>query len=363
MNIAEIMNRHHLENQHSNILGFLLDSSEKHHHPEYGEKFLSILKEKHLGVIGSSIVSVKRETSTDEARRMDLFIETESDLIILENKINAKDLFKQISDYISFVENNYSNIKKILVVYLTPDGRKPSENSISKQELNNLIKNKRYISLSYKEDILFWLQQLHTREFEPELKSGLIQYIDVVKGITNQRKEVFNMTQETSLEYFAQYGNLTREELRKRTLAAQEFMDNINLTLFMNLFIDIYKGGKEKVKLLYDGKADYKDIDQWKNDVLKTPKNFGVRYKDECVTRDLYVQDLSTNTFIYGSSKKENLSKVYGNPVNQDGYKSVVCVDSWFLRAIRDEGKDKYWEDGVGYKLSSHILHSWWGIE
>lgn len=61
VNIAEIMNRHHLENQHSDIIGFLLDANEKHHHPEYGAQFLSLLKENGLGITGDKIVSVERE--------------------------------------------------------------------------------------------------------------------------------------------------------------------------------------------------------------------------------------------------------------------------------------------------------------
>ena len=83
MNIAELMNRHHLENQHSNIIFFLLDPNEKHNHKEYGELFLDLLRTKGLSIQGTRIISVKREDSTDEARRMDLFIETDSDYIII----------------------------------------------------------------------------------------------------------------------------------------------------------------------------------------------------------------------------------------------------------------------------------------
>ena len=79
MNVAEIMNRHHLENQHSNIIAFLVNPSEIHNHPEYGALFLNILKEKGLGIDGKEINKVFRENSTDELRRMDIFIETDSD--------------------------------------------------------------------------------------------------------------------------------------------------------------------------------------------------------------------------------------------------------------------------------------------
>lgn len=73
MNLAEIMNRYHLENQHSDIIVFLLNPNEKHHHPEYGTEFLEMLRENELHVDGNKIVSVKRENSTDEARRAGVF--------------------------------------------------------------------------------------------------------------------------------------------------------------------------------------------------------------------------------------------------------------------------------------------------
>ena len=125
MNIAEIMNRHDLENQHSNIIAFLINPNEKHHHPDYGTKFLSLLKEKGLGIQGETIKSVMREDSTDELRRMDLFIRTEKDCVIVENKIWADDQVQQIKDYIEFVKNKFDSAENIFVVYLTPFEKSP----------------------------------------------------------------------------------------------------------------------------------------------------------------------------------------------------------------------------------------------
>ena len=208
MNIAEIMNSHRLENQHSNILSFLIDPKGKHNHKEYGNSFLEMLKEKGLKLRGSTIVSVEREDSTDEFRRMDLFIKTGSDFIILENKIYAGDQPNQINDYLSFVEQQIGSSENIFVVYLTSFGREPSEVSITKGSLYALKNSCRYVSLSYSNDILNWLMALNTKNEEDVLKAGIIQYIDSVKAISNQRTEAFDMSQEISKELLKEYGKL-----------------------------------------------------------------------------------------------------------------------------------------------------------
>lgn len=189
MNLAEIMNCHHLENQHSDIIAFLLNPNEKHHHPEYGAKFLETLKENGLHLDGSKIVSVKREDSTDEARRMDLLLTTdENEAIILENKIYAGDQPDKISDYVKFVKKEFGTTQNIFVVYLTLFGKEPTEISLSKEQLARLKVDNRFINLSYSKGILSWLARLGTRPDERELFGAVVQYIDIVKGLTNQIK-------------------------------------------------------------------------------------------------------------------------------------------------------------------------------
>lgn len=361
MNLMEITNRHHLENQHSNILSFLLDAREKHHHPEYGEAFLAILKNKGLKIQGTKILSVTRENSTEDARRMDLFIQTDKDYIIIENKIYAEDQFRQIADYKDFVEEHYSSSEKVFIVYLTPFGKEPSEKSISTAELNLLKNQNRHISLSYKADILFWLEGLKTRNEEKVLNAGLIQYIDVIKGITNQREEVFNMNQELSKELFNEYGNLTREQLREKMLAVHSFENNIKLVLFINFFGDIYKEANGKILLLCNGRADYKNLDEWKTDVLKLQNRFGVRFTGEGIDKDLFVSDLNAGRFTFAyTTNAEVLDSGFGDKVVDEAYAQAVKPTSWFLNAILAAGED--WEENNG-KLSTHVVKNWFGIK
>ena len=361
MNIAEIMNRHHLENQHSNVISFLLDANEKHHHPEYGEAFLTILKNKGLAINGSKITSVERENSTDEARRMDIFIQTEKDYIIIENKINADDQFRQIEDYKHFVEEQFSADDNTFIVYLTPYGKDPSEKSISKENLSLLKEQKRYISLSYKEDILHWIEGMTTRNSEKELSAGLTQYIDVIKGITNQREEVFNMNQELSMELYNEYGTLNRQQLREKMLAVHAFENNINLVLFINFFEDMYNEANGKLTLLCNGRADYASLDEWKKDVLKTQNRFGVRFIGTGIEKDLFVSDVQSGRFVFGyTTDKEPMHPSFGDTVMEDGYAQAVKPGAWFLNAILACGDD--WESKYG-KLSSHVVKNWFDIK
>ena len=360
MNIAELMNRHHLENQHSNIIAFLLNPNEKHHHPNYGNEFLTVLKEKGLGIQGETIKSVKREDSTDELRRMDLFIQTEKDYIIIENKVWADDQVEQIKDYIDFVKNNIYSEENIFVVYLTPFEKLPSEKSISQDNLNKLIAQKRYINLTYQKDILAWLERLETREDEKELQAGIIQYIDVVKGITNQRQEIFNMNQEIAKELFEKYGNLNRDQLKEKLRAVYDFQKNINLVLFMNFFEDVYKEANGKLLLLCNGKDDYKNIDDWEKDVLNFQDHFGVRFieAETDIKKDLFIRN--SNEFIFAVTKGKLTDIDYYT--EEEGYESASGINSWFLNAILAIGKQATWEEDAGHQLSTHVVKYWFGI-
>ena len=359
MNVAEIMNRHHLENQHSNIIAFLVNPSEIHNHPEYGSLFLNMLKEKGVGIEGKEIYKVFRENSTDELRRMDIFIETDSDFIIIENKINAGDQENQIKDYVEYVKKHYEVSNNVFVCYLTKFGVDPSEKSISKEQLDILRENNQFVSLSYSDDVLNWLNELKVKENEDVLKSGIIQYIDVVKEISNKREKGFNMNYEIAKELFGEYGKLDRNSLKEKLHAIYDFQNNINLVLYINLFEDIFREGKDKISLICSEKCNYKTIEEWEKDVLENPRKIGIRFNSDNRIIDFFVSDLNSNKFIIASNTDE-IDSDYGNKIDEEGYKQARELASWFIKAIFDTN---YWEDGVATKLSTHIVKNWFGIE
>lgn len=373
MNLAEIMNRHHLENQHSDIIAFLLNPNEKHHHPEYGTEFLEMLKENGLYISGSKIVSVKREDSTDEARRMDLLLTTdENEAIIIENKIYAGDQMNQIRDYVEFVEKEFGTTRNIFVVYLTLFGKEPAEISLSKEQLARLKAENRFINLSYSKGILSWLGRLGARPEERELFGAVVQYIDIVKGLTNQRKEILNMNEEISKELFEEYGKSSRAELREKLEMIHTFENNISLTLFINFFEDIYNEANEKaggkVHLFCDGKFDYENPDDWENAVVKNPKNFGVRYDDEKRNQkaDIFARDLDSKKTVFAVVAEDKnadftddlVAEKWGNPVHLEGYNGAV-ESNWVANVLSATDE---WEKNQNKNYSSHVVKNWFGI-
>lgn len=357
MNVAEIMNRHHLENQHSNIITFLVNPSEIHNHPEYGSLFLNMLKEKGVGIEGKEIYKIFRENSTDELRRMDIFIETDSDFIIIENKINAEDQENQIKDYVEYVKKHYEVSNNVFVCYLTKFGVEPSEKSITKEHLNILRKNNQFVSLSYSDDVLNWLNELKVKENEDVLKSGIIQYIDVVKEISNKREKGFNMNYEIAKELFGEYGKLDRNSLKEKLHAIYDFQNNINLVLYINLFEDIFKEGKGKISLINSEKTDYKNPTEWTKDVLENPIKLGIRYSSDKHIIDFFVRDLVSNKFVIASNT-DDITSDYGNTIDEEGYKQARELNSWFLKAILDTNN---WEKDN--KLSTHVVRNWFEIK
>lgn len=308
---------------------------------------------------------------------MDLFLTTDEDCIIIENKIYAGDQNQQIADYAKFVEEKFGATKNVFVVYLTLFGKEPSESSLSEEQLARMKAEDRFSNISYAEGILSWLEGLETKREEKELNAALIQYIDVAKGLTNQRQEVFNMNEEMARELMNEYGGLKRGQLREKMELLYSFENNIKLVLFMNFFKDVYNGAIEKaggkVHLFCNGNFDYKTVAEWKKDVARLQKNFGVRYDniDKKQAVDLFVSDLNANRFVFGlisDDKSEALSdylKDYGTLVREPGYNAAAVPGSWFVNAIlaKDFRNGADWETYNKTMLATHVVENWFVIE
>lgn len=367
MNIIEIMNRHHLEIQHSNILVFLITPTEKHHHREYGASFVKLLKEKGLKLTGDSITFVKREATIEENRRIDILMNSNcnSEYLVIEIKIKGKDQKNQLHDYITSIERK--NSTKAYVVYLTLYGDDPSEYSISKNELELLKNENRYISLSYSKDIIKWLNGLLPKEGETVLQAAIEQYKDIINALTNQREEVFNMNQEIAKEIVETYGNLTRQELKDKLISVHEFLSNIHLLIYIRFFTDVYGMAPDKLKLFCDDKKDYKNINDWRKDVIKSQKQFGVSYSKNGITKDLFVPNrANSKSVIFACNVGIENIKSCGNPIdnleenNLGKYTSAVEPTEWFTNALF--AKDD-WEQKNNDELANHVVKHWFEID
>ena len=129
--------------------------------------------------------------------RIDIFIDDQKgNHIIIENKIYANDQYNQLIRYFNFSSKN--------VFYLTLDGRESTAKS-SKDELNgiNLENGKHYQSISYKTDIIQWLESCQKEAaLLPLLREGISHYINLIKYLVGEstnkamNKEIINLISE-----------------------------------------------------------------------------------------------------------------------------------------------------------------------
>ena len=112
-----------------------------------------------------------------ERHHIDILITNDyGQALAIENKIYAGDQDQQLTRYHKeLVDQGY---KDIHLLYLTIDGRGPSENSRGK------LGEKDYTSISYN-DILPWLERCRKRTYdEPELRDSIVQYSRLIKRMT-----------------------------------------------------------------------------------------------------------------------------------------------------------------------------------
>ena len=213
-NVFNSINLLNHENYNSNLFANFLDIKFIYNGNEisFAKLFLKYLTEEFswefdLENIKIKDIEIKRELSTEERKRIDIFIGYKKEFaVIIENKIWAEDGYKQLENYYNHVKNNYikkENYDKIYIIYLTPYGDNPSENSLPKKyyEKNGKLYGK-FANIKHAE-IDYWLESILKRqEFsflnnEEEnnkynyklLKSALIQIIDNEKSISGENTE------------------------------------------------------------------------------------------------------------------------------------------------------------------------------
>ena len=156
---------------HSRFLAALL-----HHPGEEGaanlRDFMGEFAPESLRDFAPKGVKVERER-----HRIDILITNDhGQALAIENKIDAGDQHLQLKRYRGELERQ--GYKDIHLLYLTIDGREPSEDS------RGDLSEKDYTPISY-EAILPWLERCRRRAYdEPELRDSIAQYSRLIRRMT-----------------------------------------------------------------------------------------------------------------------------------------------------------------------------------
>ena len=267
-NIFDSINLLNHENYNSNLFANFLDIKFKHNGNEIGfaKLFLKYLIEEFgwefdLENIKIEDIKIKRELSTEERKRIDIFIGyKEKFAVIIENKIWAEDGYKQLENYYNYVKSQ--EYDKIYMIYLTPYEREPSENSLNKElykkegsELYGKFKNIKH------EEIGNWIKDsiLENEEFSflnnedkennkkdyKLLKSALIQIINNELSISQGDK-------------------MTREKIKK--ILEENIFKDIKTVEDANEYINIFD--KQVKPLLNEKIAEIEAIEREKRKAI-----------------------------------------------------------------------------------------------
>lgn len=184
------------ETAHSRILYKLLCAHGKEKH-----QFLKMFLES----VGLKLDIDKAEIKV-EYKHIDVLIYDGTRYVIIENKVNhACDQDRQIETYIRSLYG-----KDVYVLYLvrSDNDKDPSEDSLSTERRQELVKDGKYKKISYQTHILDWLHKCEkeTNNENVILKSALVQYCNYIeelfkgmeimndKDIENFEKEVLGFS-------------------------------------------------------------------------------------------------------------------------------------------------------------------------
>lgn len=176
---------------HSSIIATLLNTKGSHGQKDkYLKAFVEMLcgldKRTSIDFLDteSKKVSVQVEKTIgpltkETGGRIDLYITDTKHRIIIENKIYAGDQYHQMKRYWNYGMKK-GDRESFRLIYLTLYGNIPSKDSLG--DLNA----DQYICISYKHDIMAWLEKcLELSASQPLIRETIVQYINTIKILTN----------------------------------------------------------------------------------------------------------------------------------------------------------------------------------
>lgn len=191
-NPLSILKVNEYEIRHSNILSWLLDPNENHGlGEEFIKKFLGevILLNEDID-LEISVLDIYLNNFYDmqvlrEWNNIDILAISHSNkiVILIENKIKAKERKGQLKRYSDIVETKFKNYKK-LKVFLTVEGEEPTENEYVICNYYSILK------------ILTHIMELNSGSLNSKVEDFINYYIDVLEDIVDEDEETLALCRE-----------------------------------------------------------------------------------------------------------------------------------------------------------------------
>ncbi|MDY5302707.1 MAG: PD-(D/E)XK nuclease family protein [Candidatus Cryptobacteroides sp.] len=196
------------EMMHSSVIASLLDTRGSHGQKcRFLELFLGCLPEqfKSFDASGARTACERHigQKTENSGGRVDICIEnSKGQMIVIENKIFAGDQEHQILRYVEFLRGMLRDRGgvKFPVLYLTPDGHSPSDDSTQTDGMQCRC-GEDYVCISYRDVIVPWLDKcINEMEDKPHLKEHLTTYRDIIRKKVlgmDRKKDIINIIERT----------------------------------------------------------------------------------------------------------------------------------------------------------------------
>jgi hypothetical protein len=202
-NVFDILNRTAHENSHSAFIAELLNPKGSHgcSHaflnlfidrfikdklPEFAGINIEVYTEHFIGF--KKIENIENDDLPEFSGRVDILLKNvqNKNLIIIENKIDAPDQKEQLKRYHNYGESQPGLFK---LFYLTKYLKESESAGNLKSNMDSKNENPDYFCLSYKQDIISWLNDCIKEAANfPIIRESINQYINLIKKLTNQSK-------------------------------------------------------------------------------------------------------------------------------------------------------------------------------
>lgn len=247
-----ISDLYYRENFHSDIIAFLLDTTEKH---GYGDKYLSVFISL-LQSIGCKRINqedYKDATAVREEDRIDILIKSESSkrAIIIENKINdAGDMPRQLPRYYDFVTKLRYHVDAIVYIPLERN-KTPDQSDWTEEDKNHVLPLLKIIPAydkSEKNLVNDWLRPLESITSSIDVLSTIRQYSRLIKQLNSNNMDT------VILEKF--YNQIKEGDNLKMAQSVRNMLNDLPRYLALRIF-DKYRNRRAPFSKLSFWHPDY----------------------------------------------------------------------------------------------------------
>ena len=171
----------------SAIIAGMLDPDRSHGQQRmFLDAFLRRIDKCYL--LNRHVKSIHCEYKYSEEGRIDILVDFRDFGIGIENKPRAGDQDEQLRKYHDYLKKRYNN--QFCLIYLTLDKRRPPENSIRADLVEELIRTGQLRLVSYSKEILEWLRECVQLCESDKFRWFLRDFMDYIRTMIEGRRQM-----------------------------------------------------------------------------------------------------------------------------------------------------------------------------